>query len=187
MFTWKQYSLISCLNKNVTKDATYFSKALLRNATLFLLSFLENNFELNLTEHLQRMPQFRFTVKSLRIFPQIWRTIILDLLMFWAIERNLAYIKIYYHAIKKKKSLYKCRETWFIHFSVFSNSTEEKLKSKIYKAEKHLDSKRDPRLSSTVLICLSISLENSVMRGSPRSPNLSYILQGKVSPTLVAF
>ena len=47
--------------------------------------------------------------------------------------------------------------------------------------------KRDPRLSSTVVIWMSISLENSVIRGSPRSTKLRYILQGKMSPTLGCF
>lgn len=64
------------------------------------------------------------------------------------------------------------------------NSIEEKLKSKIYKVEKHLDSRRDPRLSSTVVICLNICLENSVMRGNPGAPSSVIFLQGKMSPIL---
>lgn len=100
-------------------------------------------------------------------------------------------MKTYYHATfkkKKKRIPYRKAGTCDLYTPpVFSNSIEEKLKSKIYKVEKHLDSQRDPRLSSTVATCLTIRLENKVMRGNPRSPEFSGILQGTGSPILSCF
>lgn len=74
---WK--ALLSCRAKHVytetvhfnkmfqqkcNKRLSIFSKALLRNAILFLMLFSENNYILNFIKDLQRMPQLKFTVKS---------------------------------------------------------------------------------------------------------------------------
>lgn len=96
-------------------------------------------------------------------------------------------MKTYYHATKKKIPYRKVGTCDLHTLPVFWNSIEEELKSKIYEVEKHLDSQRDPRLSSTVVICLTICLENKVMRGNPRSSEFSGILQGKGSPILSCF
>lgn len=171
------------------KSHRIFLKVLLINTIfLFLLLFSKNNFKFNIIEDLQRIHNSNFLLKIKRI-PKIWRTIILGLLTLLEGEGNLAYMKkTHYHTtFLKKKILTKSMGTWFIHFPVSSNSTDEKLKSKIDQAEKHLDSKRDPRLSSAVAICLTLSSENAIMRGNPRSPEFSGILQGKVSPILSCF
>lgn len=60
----KQLILMNYLNKNVMNETTYFLKAPFRNTILFLMLFSENNFKLNVIEHLQRTPQFKCTVKS---------------------------------------------------------------------------------------------------------------------------
>lgn len=98
-------------------------------------------------------------------------------------------MKTYYHTTFVLKNIpYRKAGTRDLYtLPVFSNSIGEKLKSKIYKVEKHLDSKRDPTLSSTVAICLTICSENAIMRGSPMGPEFSGSLQGKVSPILSCF
>lgn len=53
------------------KGTAYFLKALLRNTILFPMLFSRNNFKLNFAEDLQRMPQFKFVVKSQRHSPNL--------------------------------------------------------------------------------------------------------------------
>lgn len=152
--------------------------------------FFKNNFKFNVIEDLQRIPQFKFIVKSQKHSQNLKNYYFRCTNSFGAWKKFSIYEGSLSCNLSEKKKTKFLQKAWghdlFI-LPVSSNSIEEKLKSKIDQAEKHLDSKRDPRLSSAVVICLTISSENAVMRGNPRGPEFSAILQGKVSPILSCF
>ena len=99
----------------------------------------ENNFELNVTEHLQRIPQLKCIVKSQRHSPNLEN--------YYFRSNSLGGRSIHQgFTIMQpclKKIPYRKAGTCDLHtLPVFSNSMEEKLKSQPFKVEKHLGSQR---------------------------------------------
>jgi hypothetical protein len=102
---------------------------------------------------------------------RIWGTFLPDMLTLFEGESHLAYKSpqpLFVNFLTEKQG-----HMLYYALPVFSNSIGEGLQSQIYKAEKHLDSKGDPRLSFYVAICLSVCLENVVMRANPRRSQVS--------------
>lgn len=61
----------------------------------------ENNFKLDFTGDLQTMYNSNILLK-VKAIPHIWRTSILNVLSLLVGERDLAYLKTYYHATSSK-------------------------------------------------------------------------------------